>query len=189
MAEIRVETERLVLRGEAPGDLAIWLEHMNTPAVMARLGGVQSADQVAQGFARMGAQDDGAPGFWFVARKADGALIGKCGASIIETPSAPDELRGALQIGWTLRTDCWGQGYASEAAGAVLAMAFDAADIACVFAQTSESNVASWRLMQRIGMTRRADLDYADPDYPPEDNPTMIWQLTRADWRARQANG
>lgn len=189
MAEVRFQTERLVLRGEAPGDLAIWLEHMNTPAVMARLGGVQSADQVAQGFARMGAQDDGAPGFWFIARKADGMLIGKCGASRIETPTAPEELHGAMQIGWTLRADCWGQGYASEAAAAVLAMAFAADEVDHVFAQTSESNVASWRLMQRIGMTRRADLDYADPDYPPEDNPTMVWQLARADWPPGRAGG
>ena len=28
-----------------------------------------------------------------------------------------------------------------------------------------------------------ADLDYFDSDYPPEDNPTMVWNLDRANWR------
>jgi hypothetical protein len=37
--------------------------------------------------------------------------------------------------------------------------------------------------MKRLGMARRADLDYFDSDYPPEDNPTMVWNLDRANWR------
>ena len=32
-------------------------------------------------------------------------------------------------------------------------------------------------------MARRADLDYPDPEYPPEDNPTMVYHLDAADWR------
>jgi hypothetical protein len=46
--------------------------------------------------------------------------------------------------------------------------------------------------MKRLGMTRRADLDYPDSDYPPEDNPTMVWELAREAWafarRAAAAN-
>jgi len=33
-------------------------------------------------------------------------------------------------------------------------------------------------------MARLAGLDYPDPDYPPEDNPTMVYGLDRADWLA-----
>ena len=46
-AEIVAETERLVFRRECPGDLAVWLEHMNTPQVMEKVGGVQSPGQTA----------------------------------------------------------------------------------------------------------------------------------------------
>jgi RimJ/RimL family protein N-acetyltransferase len=183
MADAVAETARLIFRRELPGDLAVWLEHMNTPAVMDKVGGVQPPDSVAESFARMAADEDPLA-FYFLALKADGRLIGKAGLSRIETACAPDELRGALQVGWTLRADAWGRGYAREAAEAALALAFERLAAPRVYAQTSERNAASWGLMKRLGMARRADLDYDDPDYPPEDNPTMVWDLGRDKWRA-----
>lgn len=186
MAEIVAETARLVLRREQTGDLAVWLEHMNTPEVMRRIGGVQSPDKVAAGFAKMA--EGGLP-FLFVARKSDGALLGKCGLARIEETNAPDALRGQAQIGWSLAAEHWGQGYAREAAEAILALAFVQEGLATVFAQTSDSNPASWRLMERLGMRRCAELEYSDPDYPPEDNPTIVYRLDAADWRARVAAG
>lgn len=184
-AEFAAETERLVFRRECPGDLAFWLEHMNTPQVMEKVGGVQPPEKVAEGFARMAADAEGELCFRFLALKADGMLVGKAGLSRIETAVAPDELRGAVQVGWTLRADCWGRGYAREAAQAVLALAFERLHLPRVYAQTSERNTASWGLMERLGMSRRADLDYFDADYPPEDNPTMIYAITRQDWDIR----
>jgi RimJ/RimL family protein N-acetyltransferase len=187
-AGIVAETERLVLRRERPGDLAVWLEHMNTPEVMAMVGGVQSPEKVAEGFARMKAADaEGEVSFYFLALKADGTLAGKGGLSRIDTACAPDELRGSVQVGWTLRSDCWGRGYAREAGEAALALAFERFALARVYAQTSQRNVASWGLMERLGMARRADLDYPDADYPPEDNPTMVYSLDAADWRRAHA--
>ena len=190
MAEIVAETARLVLRRELPGDLAVWLEHINTPEVMRMVGGVHAPETVAESFARMAtAADEGQPAFYFLALKVDGTLIGKAGLAPIETAVAPDELKGAVQVGWTLRADCWGRGYAREAGEAALGMAFDGLALPRVFAQTSQRNTASWGLMERLGMTRRDDLDYPDPDYPPEDNPTMVYALDAADWNARAARG
>lgn len=186
MAEIVAETRRLLLRRERPGDLAEWLEHMNTPAVMAMVGGVQPPERVAESFARMAACEPPLA-FCFVALKTDRTLIGKAGLSRIEMARAPDALKGAVQVGWTLRADYWGQGYACEAAEAALALAFDRLALPRVYAQTSERNARSWRLMQRLGMTRRTDLDYPDPDYPPEDNPTMVWVLERVAWQENHA--
>ena len=189
-AGIVAETERLVLRRELPGDLAVWLEHMNTPAVMGRIGGVQPPEKVAEGFAKMAEQAAAhAPSFHFVALKSDGTLIGQCGLSRIDTAVAPDGLKNAIQVGWSLRADYWGQGYAREAAEAALALAFGQFGLARVYAQTSESNVPSWRLMERLGMHRCAELDYPDADYPPEDNPTMVYRVDATDWRARASAG
>jgi RimJ/RimL family protein N-acetyltransferase len=185
MAEIVAETERLVFRRELPGDLEVWLEHMNTPQVMEKTGGVQPPEKVAEGFAKMAADADGVLAFYFLALKTGGTLIGKAGLSRIETAIAPDELRGAVQAGWTLRADCWGKGYAREAGEAALALAFERLALPRVYAQTSERNTASWKLMERLGMARREDLDYPDPEYPPEDNPTMIYSLDREQWVAR----
>jgi RimJ/RimL family protein N-acetyltransferase len=150
---------------------------------MKMVGGVQAPDKVAESFAKM-ASAEGLLSFYFLALKSDGTLIGKGGLAPIETAVAPDELRGAVQVGWTLRADFWGQGYAREAAEAALSLAFGRLGLQRVYAQTSERNTASWGLMERLGMERRADLDYPDPDYPPEDNPTMVYSLDAVDWRA-----
>ena len=46
-----------------------------------------------------------------------------------------------------------------------------------LYSQTSDSNAASTRMMQRLGFTFRPELGYDDPDYPPHDNPTTVWSL------------
>ena len=188
MSRTVTQTARLRLRTEAEGDQAIWLAHMNVPAVMANLGGPQTEEQVAAKFARMagGWAEDGFS-FMLVERASDSLLIGHCGLSRILTACAPPVLARQVQIGWLLRADAWGQGYAREAAQGVLALAFGALGMERIWAQTSESNRGSWGLMERLGMTRRADLDYPDPDYPPEDNPTMVYELSREAWRAASA--
>ncbi len=182
------ETPRLVLRSEAEGDLEIWLAQMNTPQVMAFLGGPRSADKVTQSFARVReAIADGRPSHYMVALRDRGTLIGRCGIGPIDTAEAPDALRGQLQIGWTLRADCWGQGYAREAAEAALDLAFGRFGAPIVYGLTSENNRPSWGLMERLGMRRMAELDYVDPDYPPEENPTKVYGLAREEWRGPQA--
>lgn len=184
--EIVAETARLVLRREVEGDRLVWLEHMNTPEVMEHLGGRQTIAQVAEAFDRMALTDGaGALPFVFVALKAEGTLIGKCGLARIENQAAPAALRGQVQVGWTLRADFWGQGYACEAAEATLMLGFERLGIVSLYAQTSERNVRSWRLMERLGMRRRAELDYVDPDFDACDNPTMVFSLDADTWRAR----
>ena len=102
--------------------------------------------------------------FWAVERKADGELLGFCGLKLADTPGSPIE--GMHEIGWRLREDAWGQGYAKEAAIASLDFAFDALGAERVVAITFPPNEASWGLMERLGMTRRPELDYDDPRFP-----------------------
>lgn len=180
---IIAQTERLILRIEQPGDQDIWLAHMNTPEVTGALGGPRARNDIAKNFAQI-AKDWEEHGISLVMleRKLDGLLIGDCGIAFVDSTAAPQSLQGQPEIGWILRQDCWGQGYAQEAARAVLALAFGPWDLPNVYAQTSLSNPPSWRLMEKLGMRRRADLDYNDDRYPPADNPTIIYELRRADW-------
>lgn len=186
MTDVVLETGRLVLRRERDGDFAVWMAHLNTPEVRAYLGGVNSAEDAAENVAKMarGWEANGFS-FMFVDLKPAGPMIGICGLSRIETECAPEELRGAIQVGWILRADHWGKGYAAEAARAVLAWAFDDLGIETVYSQTSQRNRASWGLMEKLGLSRRADLDYGDPKYPPEDNPTIVYAIGRDEWAAR----
>jgi RimJ/RimL family protein N-acetyltransferase len=183
MREIIVETERLVLRCWEPGDLAHWLRHLNVPPVTDHLRGVQAHADVVQKFeAQRQSWDENGFSFLPVALKPCGTFLGACGLGRIESEAAPIALRGQIQIGWQLRADQWGKGYATEAARAVVGLAFGPCGITTLYAQTALRNRASWAIMEKLGMRRRSDLDYVDADYSPADNPTILYALDRTDW-------
>jgi RimJ/RimL family protein N-acetyltransferase len=60
------------------------------------------------------------------------------------------------EIGYILHPDAWGRGYATEAAGALLALAFREVGIHRVYARCDARNVRSARVMQRLGMRQEA---------------------------------
>jgi RimJ/RimL family protein N-acetyltransferase len=57
-----------------------------------------------------------------------------------------------LEIGWRLRRDRWKQGLASEAARAMAHHAFDGLKVDELYAVCDPANLASARVMQRLGM-------------------------------------
>lgn len=185
MAEIVAETARLVLRTEAVGDLDRWMEVMNTPAVTQHLGGVQDRSQIEERFAHK-AESVAKNGytFWHLETRDSGSLIGHCGLASIDVEAAGPMLNGSIQIGWSIADSHWRQGFAEEAARAVISLAFGKFGIARLYAQTSEANRASWYMMEKLGMKRAAELDYVDPAYPPEENPTIIYVIDKKDWLA-----
>ncbi len=176
-----METARLILRTEAPGDQAIWAEHMNTSAVMEYLGGPREQHKIEASFAKMAAmRATHGFGFNLMQHKVTGELIGNCGLKLVDNPLAPAVMQDQFEIGWSLRAEYWRQGYALEAAIATLDLAFNRFNAPIVYAMTSERNVASWQMMEKLGMQRRADLDFPDPDYPPADNPTMTYSIQKS---------
>ena len=180
MPEIIMETERLILRTQADGDQAVWVKHMNTPAVMDHLGGPRDPHKIEASFAKMAAhRAQYGYSFMLMQHKSTGELIGNCGLKHVDNILAPIEVHGQFEIGWSLREDYWRKGYAFEAACAVLDLAFTRFDAPRIFAFTAERNVPSWKMMEKLGMARRADLDFADPDYPPEDNPTIVYSIEK----------
>ncbi|QGN54912.1 GNAT family N-acetyltransferase [Novosphingobium sp. Gsoil 351] len=171
-----IETARLLLRPPSANDLDWVLENMNTAAVMRHLGGVRLADTVAERFASDIADfAETGSGRWILWLRVEERRIGRCGLFRMSSEAAPEALRGQHEIGWTLAEPYWGQGYASEAARAVLDFGFEALGYPVIYAQTSASNAGSTRLMERLGLERRPDLDYVDPDYPAADNPTTVY--------------
>lgn len=64
-------------------------------------------------------------------------------------------------IGWRLSRNAWGHGYATEAATAALIDAFERLGLPQVLAYTAAENVRSQAVMNRLGMQRRVDLDFA----------------------------
>ena len=182
MAEIVARTERLVLRTWEDGDSGRFYEVMNTPAVMRHLGGVQDRATWDAAKERLdGYQRDFGHTFWIVERIADGELLGFCGLKRVNAENS-GPIAGNVEIGWRLRESAWGQGIAKEAAIASLDLAFGRFAAPHVVALTVAGNEGSWGLMERLGMIRRKDLDFDDPRFGPELNPTIIYWIEADAW-------
>jgi RimJ/RimL family protein N-acetyltransferase len=189
MAEPVAETARLRLRTWDLADRAEFTRLLNTPAVMRWLGGVQSETEADAAYSRIDTyQRELGHTFWIVERKADGALLGFCGLKRINAPGA-GPITGEFEVGWRLREDAWGRGYAREAAIASLDLAFERFNAPQVIALTVPGNDASQGLMKRLGMLRRADMDYIDTRFahPGDINPTIVYLIDAADWPTARA--
>ncbi|MDQ0566555.1 GNAT family N-acetyltransferase [Erythrobacter citreus] len=185
MADIIAETDRLILRTIEEGDAARQDRLLNTPAVMARLGGVKELHEIEAKHAKaMAMYAREGFSFLFMIEKSSGEMVGHCGIKRVDNPLAPNV--GDHEIGWLVREDRWRRGYAEEAMRAVLDWAFTRIHAPHVVALTSEANIGSWKLMQKLGMVRREDLDFTDPAFPAEDNPTIQYSLTQEQWESSQ---
>jgi RimJ/RimL family protein N-acetyltransferase len=190
VAEVAAETKRLILRTWDDDDEFRFYDLMNTPAVMRWLGGLQPREEWSAGYQRIRAyQRDLGFTFWIVERKADREILGFCGLKRANAPGA-DAIAGDVEIGWRLREDAWGQGYAKEAAIASLDLAFDRFGAPHVVAVTAAQNALSQGLMKRLGMARREDLDFIDERFPRDSdvNPQVVFRIEAADWPAARAS-
>ena len=181
MAETIAETPRLRLRTWAESDVAPFMAALNTPAVMQWLGGVGDAVLYARLFQRMTASQE-AHGycFWILERLSDGGLLGFCGLYVAERAGTPVD--GMTEIGWRLREDSWGHGYARDAAEACLTLGFSRFGLERIVAFTIRQNHASWGLMQRLGMIRASELDHLVDGYPSDIADTIVYKIDRRDW-------
>jgi RimJ/RimL family protein N-acetyltransferase len=126
--------------------------------------------------------------FWVLERKADGGhlsgeMLGFCGLKRASVEDSP--VFGMVEVGWRLREDAWGKGYAKEAAIASLDLGFSRYGADQIIALTLDGNTASWGLMHRLGMTRRNDLDYFDENWSAEFNPNIVYLITAQEWAER----
>lgn len=93
-------------------------------------------------------------GLWAVEARHAGSFIGFVGLNspAYELPFSP-----CIEIGWRLAFDHWGQGYASEAARAVLHAGFERLRLAEIVSFTALGNLRSQAVMRRIGMHETPD--------------------------------
>jgi len=114
----------------------------------------------------MGMQEALGHCFWALEERETGKFLGFCGLKTAPpgTPIADD-----IEIGWRLKRAAWGRGYAREAALASLDWGFTNLDCLRIAAITVPANTRSWGLMERLGMTRRTDLDFEHPSLAPGD--------------------
>jgi RimJ/RimL family protein N-acetyltransferase len=141
-----VETPRLFLRLPAPDDWRAVHAYTSDPAVMRYIpGGVLSEDQ-ARAFVGANEGDEAKVA---VVLKAEDRLIG-------HLPFHPWFAPRIYEIGWVFDPRYHRRGYATEAAAALLRHGFETLRVHRIVATCQPENVASWRVMEKIGMRREA---------------------------------
>ena len=149
MHSVTLETDRLLLRALSSQDVEAAFVWLSDPEVnrYVRYTLYKSVDEARAWLDYV--RDN--PCEFGVVRKADGLLIGACSLFIC------DKAANRWEIGYNLRRDCWGQGYATELAKALLRHAqetYGAHDFVAVHAV---GNPASGRVIEKCGFTYSHD--------------------------------
>ena len=171
-----IQTDRLTLRPWAPRDIdalapifadkAVWcfpfgrgLDREATDQFIAR----QISHQEAHGF-----------GLWAAELNTDRRLIGFIGLAV---PTWLPEVLPAVEVGWRLHPDHWGQELATEGGRASLKYGFDRIGLDRIISIYDPENVASGRVMEKLGM--RPWLRMTDPE---RGNLLAVYESTRRGW-------
>ena len=182
MKAVTLRTERLILRPWTAADRAPFAA-MNAdpevrrffPSLQTRAESDASADFLSSQFART------PYGPWAVEVPGTVEFAGFVG--LWET--APDvRHQGPVEIGWRLARDCWGKGYATEAARAALDFVFREKLLDAVVAFVAPANLASRSVMDRIGL-REDPAGAFDHPRVPEGHKLrrhLLYRGARADW-------
>lgn len=99
-------------------------------------------------------------GYWSIERKCDGEFIGRVGFGEFFRGVQPS-IDGLREMGWRIRSDLWGRGYASEAVGACLDWA-DEHLTTKVVAIINDGNAPSIRVAEKVGFRRHCIATYKD---------------------------
>jgi RimJ/RimL family protein N-acetyltransferase len=151
-----IRTERLVLRQWQESDREPFAELNADAEVMRYFPSTLSVDQsdALVDRASLHLAETGW-GLWAVER--DDVFLGFAGLAVprFDAPFLP-----GVEIGWRFARHAWGQGYATEAARAALAFAFDVLTLDEVLSFTAEHNDRSRAVMRRLGMRHVGDFEH-----------------------------
>lgn len=160
---MQISTPRLLLRWLRPDDLEGFLEYRSDPAVLRYQSMSPMTREEAASFIRSQMDNElGRVGGYqqiAIERRSDGKLVGDCALKL-----QAGEPRIA-EAGYTINSRYQGQGYATEAVGALIGELFGALNVHKVTALVDARNPASFRVLEKLGFRREAHLrkSYYDP--------------------------
>lgn len=160
-SNVVMETPRLRLRTWNEHYGSLLNDHCNNDEVMRHLGGRKQSPEEHHEMVEwlIQQQTDYEITFWVMERKEDDEFLGFCGLVLVDEPDST--VLGATELGYRLRPDQQGKGYAKEAAIACLHYAFHDLGALRVVSRTVVENKSSWGLMKKLGMRHDPRLDYA----------------------------
>lgn len=159
-----IETERLILRKWTPQDREPFARLNADPRVMeffpaclSREESDQLAGKIENDITRRGF------GLYAAELRADGSFLGFIGLS---EPAFHAHFTPCVEIGWRLAAEYWNRGLATEGARAVVRHAFETLKLEALVSFTTERNLASRRVMEKLGMTHDPAEDFDHPGLP-----------------------
>ena len=141
-----IHTERLTIRAFSKTDAQDLYEYLSDPLIYRYEPGEPIHQEQAQNYARDMANKDH---FWAVELKSEKKVIGQ----LYFSQQEPEHLR-TWEFGYRISPKYQKQGYGSEAAQALIDYGFQELHIHRVVAYCHPDNVASWKLLEKIGFRR-----------------------------------
>ncbi|HEY8320806.1 MAG TPA: GNAT family N-acetyltransferase [Candidatus Baltobacteraceae bacterium] len=145
----------IVLRPWSEDDLGILVQTLGDPAMMAHLGGIETAEQIAARHRRFLALP--ATEGMFTIRLGD-ACVGTIGYWETASPGGP-----VYETGWFVLPEYGGRGIASRAASQIVALARERKRLASLHAYPAVDNVPSNRVCEKAGFTNRGVQSFEYP--------------------------
>ena len=153
-----IKTARLILRPWRDSDLPSFAEQNADPLVMRYLVGPLTRAQ-SDAYAAAAQLHLAETGYckWAVEAPGVADFIGAVGLSRVKFEAS---FTPAVEIAWRLHRHYWGRGFATEAARAAIEDGFNRVGLSEIVAFTTLSNLASQRVMDRLGMQRTIEFDH-----------------------------
>ncbi len=160
---VHLRTERLVMRRFTRDDVGLFVELDSDPEVTRYVGMTEPTTPevvVARVFPNVFGwyEKHAAHGFWATHEAATGAFVGWFHYRPAKV--APHD----LELGYRLRRDAWGRGFATEGARALITHGFDVLGDPRIVAHAFRKNRASTRVMEKVGMRyEREEIEDGEP--------------------------
>jgi ribosomal-protein-alanine N-acetyltransferase len=168
-----VETARLIAEPISQAHLDDMVRLLSDPRVAATLGGVPTPARVAAMIEQQAEQfEQHGFGFWVWRDKATDTVVARGGIQHTHVGGADE-----VEVGWAVVADRWGQGLATELGAASIRVGFEDHGLRDIVSFALETNLASRRVMEKLGLTYERDVDHAGL-------PHVLYRLT-ADQAAR----
>lgn len=121
-------------------------------------------------------------GCWIATEKSTDRVVGYVGLSV---PHFLPEVLPAVEVGWRFDPDVWGQGLATEGAGAALDEAFGTLKLDRVCSAPQTINPPSSRVCERLGMILERTVALASTAQREAVDVDLYW-ITAQAWAARR---
>lgn len=181
-----LKTKRLLLRPWKETDLAPFAALNADPKVMEYFPSPLSKEESDHLAHRIRSKiEDKGWGLWAVEIPGVADFIGFIGLHLVDKSTLPAHFTPAVEIGWRIAFDYWGQGYATEGANAALAYGFETLNLEEIVSFTAVQNMRSRRIMEKIGMHRDPKDDFDHPKLP-EGHPLrrhVLYRLKQKEWQ------